>query len=329
MDAKDTMKRGYHFIKNLFEWAGSMLILAMIVFIVWNVFVVNNRMDVFMEDIRFNTYSNEPFVTIMDRFDPEGYWTYSEDGVRAMKKAGGGTATWHGHVDVMDSDQGPTREKFEVTIEIVFNKEEDTTEYEITQFVVDDGYRWNKEDDDWGRLGGKFMGIIMGESDGLEFTGYDEYSNVHWYYIAKPGTISAAAPDVPSPVIPDSPQTEAPDFELPTAEQGIHNLFGSWQDSEDNGNYIFIGYGDETKSQTWCAISSVEYYEFELFEQNNLCATGTVTSGSEPIYAVSLCRDGYRLLVDIYDVQADSTMELIMVPADPSTCPYENPFYID
>ena len=56
--------------------------------------------------------------------------------------------------------------------------------------------------------------------------------------------------------------------------------------------------------------------------------TATMGQGSEPIYVLEISRMKYWLDVGIYASEDDSYESLTFVPADPETCPYENPYYV-
>lgn len=111
---------------------------------------------------------------------------------------------------------------------------------------------------------------------------------------------------------------------------GIYDDFiGSWQDQDGNGNYLFIGYGDSEKQQVYAYVAMPREFEVELTGWDGTTASGTAMGqGSEPIYVLEISRMKYWLDVGIYASEDDSYESLTFVPADPETCPYENPYYV-
>ena len=95
---------------------------------------------------------------------------------------------------------------------------------------------------------------------------------------------------------------------------------------------MFIGYGDSTKQNAYAYFAGTEEFEVELFAgEDGESFSGTVMGyGGEPVYAIEIFRYKYWLEVNIYVPDSEDDREYIQfVPADPDTCPYNNPYYTD
>lgn len=123
---------------------------------------------------------------------------------------------------------------------------------------------------------------------------------------------------------------QGPSYLIDTGNYGFDALTGIWMDEEDNGYYLMIGYADETKQRAYAQVSTAAAdFEVELTLTNEDSAEGNVMGyGSEPLYAISICRYKYWLEVSIYYGEYDFEDFIKFVPADLLTCPYENPYYV-
>lgn len=133
----------------------------------------------------------------------------------------------------------------------------------------------------------------------------------------KPETTFATEPE----------QTQA----LPPKAGAFDDFIGIWQDEYGYGNYLFIGYSDESKSRAyvWVATATDEF-EAELSPVTDGYTNGLVMSvGSEPLYAIDINRYKYWLETTVYYGEYGFSEDIKFVPADPATCPYENPYYTD
>lgn len=109
----------------------------------------------------------------------------------------------------------------------------------------------------------------------------------------------------------------------------LDDFIGTWEDENGYGYYLFIGYGDESKSQAYIAVATAtDTFEAELVLTDIGQANGLVMGGgSEPLYAIDLSRNNYWLETMIYYGKNSLSEEIKFVPADPYTCPYTNPYY--
>lgn len=138
-------------------------------------------------------------------------------------------------------------------------------------------------------------------------------------------TSESTIPDV-TPMIPDYADSDS------YGGTGIFdNFIGIWQDEYGYGNYLFIGYSDESKSHAYVyASTATAGFEAELYSDDGETATGVVMGGgSEPIYGIDITRDKYWLETLIYYSEYSFSDDLKFVPVDPATCPYANPYYTD
>lgn len=140
----------------------------------------------------------------------------------------------------------------------------------------------------------------------------------------------------------DTPQSGSLTQEdIPTASQDTEyvdfpgefdDLVGSWQDEEGIGYYLFIGYSDKAKQHAYASVSTAAAdFEVELTLDDGGGASGALIEGdsSEPSYIIELSRMKYWIEASIYYSEYDFTDYIKFVPADPDSCPYENPYYID
>lgn len=116
------------------------------------------------------------------------------------------------------------------------------------------------------------------------------------------------------------------------SESAFDDIVGTWQDREGYGAYLFIGYGDTSRQSAYAYFMAAEEFEVELFAgEDGESFSGTVMRyGSEPVYAIEIFRYKYWLEVSIYIPDSEDDITYIrFVPADPDTCPYNNPYYTD
>lgn len=118
----------------------------------------------------------------------------------------------------------------------------------------------------------------------------------------------------------------------PNSVGAFDDIAGAWQDSEGYGTYLFIGYGDASKQNAYAYFASAQEFEVELLaREDGESFSGTVMGyGSKPVYAIEISRYKYWLEVSVYIPDSEDDIEYIQfVPADPDTCPYNNPYYTD
>lgn len=122
-----------------------------------------------------------------------------------------------------------------------------------------------------------------------------------------------------------------PDYTEPAATVGQYDgIAGTWQDEDGNGYYLFIGYADATMQTAYAyVITANAEFEVNLKSGNGETASGTVMGyGSEPVYALDVSRNKYWLETLIYYGELSYEEHIKFLPADPETCPYNNPYYI-
>ena len=116
-----------------------------------------------------------------------------------------------------------------------------------------------------------------------------------------------------------------------TAELSITAPFvGSWMDENGYGLYLFVGYEDESQARILAHLSTAAAdFEVELHSEDGITASGSVMAeGSEPLYALDLTRYQYWLDALVYYGELGEEEYIKFLPADPLTCPYENPYYV-
>jgi hypothetical protein len=148
-------------------------------------------------------------------------------------------------------------------------------------------------------------------------------NRVEDYQVDNPQSGSLTQADIPT----TSQDTEYVDF-----FGEFDDLVGSWQDEEGNGYYLFIGYSDKAKQHAYASVSTAAAdFEVELTLDNGGGANGALIEGdsSEPSYIIELGRMKYWIEASIYYSEYDFTDYIKFVPADPDSCPYENPYYTD
>lgn len=148
-------------------------------------------------------------------------------------------------------------------------------------------------------------------------------NRVEDYQADTPQSGSLTQEDIPT----TSQDTEYADF-----SGKFDDLVGSWQDEEGIGYYFFIGYSDKAKEHAYASVSTAAAdFEVELTLDDDRGASGALIEGdsSEPSYVVELNRMNYWIEASIYYSEYDFTDYIKFVPADPDSCPYENPYYTD
>lgn len=82
----------------------------------------------------------------------------------------------------------------------------------------------------------------------------------------------------------------------------VSELVGVWQDIEDSGNYLFIGYGDSTMKNAYAYVLMEDGVEVELTDGSGDYASGLIMSGSRLVYSIEIARYKTTLEVSIYTI---------------------------
>ena len=245
--------------------------------------------------------------TVLDSFDPDGEW-FDISAENALKKDGVAYAGWRGSCGMANLLDGSNNQPIELDFKVELT-DSDKVRISIDKIQFMDQYYFSSRNTYQNAVIANVLDMIYGNTQYVEVTLdmgiITPTYYVTWKYPAAPGT------------------------EELNVEGRYDNFVGNWQDLNGYGNYLFIGYSDETKQHAYAYVATARKFEVELTSEDGESASGCeLGGGSEPLYGIDLVRVGYKLEANIYFSDDNSGEYIIFVPSDPDTCPYENPYYV-
>lgn len=280
-----------------------------------------NSLDNLVAESTLDAYSTT--VTIGDafnKFDPEGEW-FTDDTQKTLQDEGMAYIQWHGQCDITTLTQ-----IYHLPISVIFSLSEvpgtDDVYMAVDHISINQTNYYSSDPLEINTVN-ELVKMLYGIQDQVLICVQtnDSIESATIALASKSGaTIDA------DPLYKEDDSNLQPE----TSENaGIYDdIVGSWQDIDGYSAYIFIGYGDKTKQTAYAHLSTTREFEVELNSWDGYTASGSAMgTGSEPLYALDISRDGIKLNVGVYVSEDDSYEYITFVPADPATCPYDNPYY--
>lgn len=288
--------------------------------------IKTETLDYMVSNSTLTAYSSSTTLgKAFETFDPDGEWN-TEDSKKSLKQNGTAYVEWNGTCDVITNAktyQLPICVSF--CLSLVNNT--DDVYMSVDYIAINQSvYYYSSDLSDVVAITG-LMEMLYGITD--ETILYVQLTNDT--NSAQFVTVSKVGGDSGTGLLDNNSGSNLgiDNTQDPPVTAGQYDeILGTWQDEDGNGYYLFIGYTDTTMQTAYAyVITANSEFEVKLDRWNGETASGTVMGyGSEPVYALEVSRNKYWLETFIYYGELSYDEHIKFLPADPDTCPYNNPY---